>query len=128
MKAALSLIIHGVILWAASCLFPDIVQIDSTATLILATILIWLISFVIGIICLLIIGVGAIFDSPVWLIIGIVVLFVMIVFADVIGMTIIGDYLDGFMVVGFWPKVLLSICFSIFSTGGVEFKQARSDF
>ena len=57
-----------------------------------------------------IILVGAVFENAIWTIIGLILL----LFSEVIAMTILSDSLDGFMIVGFWPKVLLSICFFLF--------------
>lgn len=120
MRTAINLIIHGVIIWAAWQLFPEIVQIDSMRTLIIATLLLWLISLAIGIGCLLIMGAGFVLDSAAWVIIGLIIVFVMVIFADVIGMYILSGNLEGFAVAGFWPKVLLSLCLSLFSTGSTK--------
>ena len=110
MRTLLNLVIGGLVLWAASRLFPATVQIDGTGTLILATVLIWVVSFVIGLLCLLIMGIGAVLENWLWVIIGII----LVLFSEVIAMTILSNHLNGFMIVGSWPKVLLSICFSLF--------------
>ena len=110
MRTILNLVIGGLVLWAASRLFPATVQINGTGTLILATVLIWVVSFAVALICILIAGIGAVFENWIWIIIGIILVF----FSDIIAMTILSKNLDGFMVVGFWPKVLLSICFALF--------------
>ena len=110
MRTLLNLVIGGLVLWAASRLFPATVQIDGTRTLILATVLIWVVSLDIGLLCLLIMRIGAVFENWLWVIIGII----LVLFSEVIAMTILSNHLNGFMVVGFWPKVLLSICFSLF--------------
>ena len=110
MRTVLNLVISGFVLWAASRLFPATVQIDSMGTLVLTTILLWVVSLIIWLLCILVMGIGAIFENAIWVIIG----FILLLFSEVIAMTILSNNLDGFMIVGFWPKVLLSICFSLF--------------
>ena len=111
MRTILNFIICGFILWIAAHFFPATVQIDSMGTLALATILIWVVGIVVGLLCLLMFGVGALFENIPWVIAGII----LALFSDVIALTILSNNLSGFMVVGFWPKVLLSVCFTLFS-------------
>ena len=109
MRTLLNLAITGVILWIASSLFPATVQIDSIKTLALATFLIWIISSMIAFLCAFMAVIGMAFEKWVWVILSVIFIF----FSEVIAMTILSNDLGGFMIVGFWPKVLLSICFSI---------------
>lgn len=112
----LNLFIDGLILWAGSQLAPGVIQISGIGTLILATILIWLISALVRGVSMLVTGVGITCDSIVWTGVGIIA----VLFADILAMAILSNVLAGFMIVGFWPKVLLAICFSIFELSSEE--------
>lgn len=123
MRTIINLFLHGLILWAAWQLFPDTVQIDGFGTLVLVTLLLWVISLVIGLIAILIFGLSVLIGAGDGLaalisaIVGIVLCFGLLLFADVIGLDFLSHQVQGFMVVGFWPKVLLAILFSVFSIG-----------
>ena len=106
----LNLFIDGLILWGGSQLFPGVIQVGGTGTLILATILIWLITTLIQGVAALIAGAGIACESIVWTITG----FVVALFSGIIAMAILSNVLAGFAIVGFWPKVLLAIGFSVF--------------
>jgi hypothetical protein len=106
----MNLIIGAIILCAASRLFPETVQVSNARTLIIAILLLALVTFLIAIICLILILVGVSTGSLSFTCIGIVAA----LFANVIAMYVISNYLPGFNIVGFWPKVLLAICFSTF--------------
>ena len=110
----INIVLIGFILWLASWLFPQTVQIDSMRTLVLATILLWLITAIIRIISVILVAVGVVNGNVIGVIIAIAS-FVCILFASVIGLVLLSNHLDGFMVYGFLPKILLAICFSIFS-------------
>lgn len=113
MRQVLNFFIVGLVLWAASQVFPDIVQIDGVWALVIAVILMWLIEFVIAVLSTIIIELSACADNIVGMIIGLIIL----LFANVIGLSILSSILDGFMVVGFWPKVLLAIAFLFLRVG-----------
>lgn len=105
MITLLNFVIDGFVLWAASKLFPQVVQIDGFGTLALATFLLTAIAVVVRLLCVFVEVIGAACDNVIWLIIG----FVALLFSGVIAMTILSDNLEGFNIVGFWPKVLLSL-------------------
>ena len=105
MRRILNFFITGLILFVANQLFPNVVQIDSLGTLILAAVLFWLIGIAVVIVCAVIMFVGLFFDNPLWVIVG----FVAIFFIHVIALSILSATLSGFAVIGFWPKVLLSL-------------------
>jgi len=106
MRTLLNLFANAIVLFLASLLFPSVVVICSLRALILAAALIWVISIVVVLSSLLITGLGIIYPDPFWIIIGIIAVF----FAEVIALSILSNTLDGFAVIGFWPKVLLAIC------------------
>lgn len=110
MRTLLNFVIDGLILWAASKLFPQTVQIDGFGTLVLATLLLTVIAVIVGLLCVLVAAIGAACDNAIWLIIG----FVALLFSGVIAMTILSNNLGGFNIIGFWPKVLLSLVMSLF--------------
>lgn len=113
MRRILNFFITGLILFVANQLFPDVIQIDSLGTLILAAILFWLIGIAVVIVCAAIMFVGLFFDNPLWVIVG----FVAIFFIHVIALSILSATLGGFAVIGFWPKVLLSLAYSMLALG-----------
>ncbi|MBR2997401.1 phage holin family protein [Candidatus Saccharibacteria bacterium] len=106
----MNLILGGAILWATSKLFPAIVQIADFKTLVIALVLLSITTVVIGLLCLGGIAIGLLAGDIGSVVIGMIA----ILFANVIAMYIISACLDGFNIVGFWPKVILAICFSTF--------------
>lgn len=113
MRTLLNIVIRGFILWVASLLFPETFQINDMRTLVLATVLLWVVSLIIELLCALAMGAGIALDNVIIVICGLTLL----LFSEVITMTILSNNLDGFMIVGFWPKVLLSICYSMLFLG-----------
>ncbi len=120
MKSLLNFVLVGFILYVASCLFPETVQIDGFWTLVLATVLFEVISLFIGIICIITITIGATAKDALWIIIGIIAS----LFSEVITMYALSNFLDGFTIDGFWPKVLLSVCFTLL---GLMFRKKRKE-
>lgn len=109
MKSLLNFVLIGFILYVASCLFPETVQIDGFWTLVLATVLLEVVSLFIGVICIIAIAIGATAKDVLWIIIGLIAS----LFSRVITMYALSNFLDGFTIDGFWPKVLLSVCFTV---------------
>ena len=106
----LNLIIDGLILWAGTKIAPEVVQIDGFGTLVLVTILLTIVTALVALGCALTAGIGAACDNIVWTIIGVVAIF----FSGIIAMSLLSNWLPGFNIVGFWPKAIIAICFSIF--------------
>ena len=106
----LNLIIDGLILWAASKIAPDVVQISGFGTLVLATILLTVVTVAVGLLCIGVAGIGVACDNVLWAIIGVVAVF----FSGIIAMALLSSWLPGFAIIGFWPKVLISLCCSLF--------------
>lgn len=106
MKRILNFIIVGFILWIAAKFFPPYVQIDSFGVLVLATLLIWVIEVIIAVICVLILAAGVAIEDIFLILIALAVA----IFAHVITFSVLSTNLAGFMVNGFWTKVVLSIC------------------
>lgn len=123
MRTIINLFLHGLVLWVAWQLFPDIVQFDGMGTLVLVTVLLWVISLVIGLIVVLLFGLSVLagvdgnFGGCITAAVGIALCFGLMLFADVIGLDFLSHQIQGFMIVGFWPKVLLAILLSVFSIG-----------
>lgn len=113
MRRILNLFITGLILFAANWLFPDVVQVDGLGTLILAAVLFWLVGVVIAFVCTLVVVAGVLFENPLWVIVG----FIAIFFIHVITLSILSATLSGFAIIGFWPKVLLSLAYSMLALG-----------
>ena len=107
----LNLIISGLILYGASRLFPTVVQFDSLGALVLATILIYIIASIVDLLCIAVAFVGASFGQWIWFL---VVLLTIV--SPVVAVMVLSGHL-GFTVVGFWPKVLLSVCLMMCQLG-----------
>ena len=86
---------------------------DVCVLVVILLLVVRLITFALGI---LVIGLGVAYNSPLWIIIGFGVVF----FANVIALTILSNNLNGFMVVGLWPKIILAVCFSLFKLRAPE--------
>ena len=106
----MNLIIGGIILWIASKIFPRTVQIADFKTLVIAIVLLSVVTVLVAVLCYVIAIISALAGNFGTTLISIIA----VLFANVIAMYIISDYLVGFNIVGFWPKVILSICFSAF--------------
>lgn len=109
MRRILNFIITGFILWIAAKFFPPYVQIDGFGTLIIATILLWIIEVVLAGLILLLLAAAAALESGLLAVICIIVL----LFADIIAFSVLSAKLPGFAVNGFWTKAVLSLCCSV---------------
>ncbi len=105
----LNLIVDGVVLFAASKIAPNVVQIDGFGTLVLATILLAIVTVGVALVCAAVAGIGAVCGNAIWAIVGIVAVF----FSGIIAMALLSNWLPGFAIIGFWPKALISICFAL---------------
>ena len=74
MRRILNLFITGLILWVASKIAPEQVQIKDFGTLALATVSLWLVTIMIYVISLLFMAGGLIFESCSWAILGLFIM------------------------------------------------------
>ena len=109
MRRILNLIITGFILWVAANFFPPYVQIENFGILALATLLIWVIQRICLAICEFLMAAGEVCSS-LFLILAALAL---ALFTNIIAFSILSAKLPGFMVDGFWTKVVLSLCCSV---------------
>ncbi len=100
------LLMIGLFLWVVSYLFPETVQIDSIKALILATILIWVLYFAIARFVIVILLACNIRSCTHIFILSLICALL----SGVIIISLLSFWPDGFIVVGLWPKVLLSLC------------------
>lgn len=114
MRRILNLFITGLILWVASKIAPEQVQIKDFGTLALATVLLWLVTIIIYVISLLFMAGGLIFESCSWTILG---LFIMAA-AKILALYAIDSWIPGLSIVGFWPKFWIAITCSLFTLSG----------
>ncbi len=110
MKGVANFIITFVILWIAAYFFPNVVHVDSIRTLIIATLLLFLAEAVVVII-LFIATIFSIMMLDWYAIIGTII---GIFFAEILALSLLSAWIPGFYIVGFWPKMLLALAFSIF--------------
>ena len=114
MRRILNLFITGLILWVASKIAPEQVQIKDFGTLALATVSLWLVTIIIYVISLLFMAGGLIFESCSWAILG---LFIMAA-AKILALYAIDSWVPGLSIVGFWPKFWIAIACSLFTLSG----------
>lgn len=114
MRRILNLFITGLILWVASKIAPEQVQIKDFGTLALATVSLWLVTIMIYVISLLFMAGGLIFESCSWTILG---LFIMAA-AKILALYAIDSWVPGLSIVGFWPKFWIAIACSLFTLSG----------
>ena len=114
MRRILNLFITGLILWMASKMAPEQVQIKDFGTLALATVLLWLVTIIIYVISLLFMTGGLIFESCSWTILG---LFIMAA-AKILALYAIDSWVPDLSIVGFWPKFWIAIACSLFTLSG----------
>lgn len=103
------LFIEGIILWVASRLFPSIVHIDSTFTLVMVTLLLWLVAVIIRIGCVVVGTIGLFSGNLAMVFLSVTAA----LFANVFALVYLSNHLSGFEVVGLFPAMLLALCFSI---------------
>lgn len=110
MRILSNFLINGAILFCASWFLPEIVQIDGLETLIIVTLCFGIISVIYEAIGYVFV-VGGVFSFTLSLtIVGAL----MIAFSDILAMTYLSNHLEGFMVVGFLPKIILAaLCSSL---------------
>ena len=111
MRQIVNFFIVGLILWISTHAFPEYVQIDGGSTLILATLLFFVVTalVILGIVFVVIVVLD---DLPTM---AFVTLIVAMLLGGPIALTILSKYLNGFNVVGFWPKVLISFACAFFT-------------
>lgn len=110
MRQVVNFFITGVVLWAAARLFPDYVQINGWSTLVLATLLIYVIGTLLALAAAVVaLAVAFLSDNiAATLIVG-VAIFALV---QLLTLVLLDRFLSGFTVVGFWPKVLLATAIS----------------
>lgn len=101
--------ITGGILFLSGRVFPAQVEIRGFWTLVLATFLLWLLTVLIRVVSRLLI-VFAIIAGGLSLILA---SFTVSLFAQVIAITLLNTIIDGFMIQGFWIKVLIAFFISL---------------
>lgn len=109
MRRILNFFIMGLILWVATKFFPTHVQIKNFGVLALAVILFWLIEVAITVFCLLIMAFGAAFERVSWIILSVIIA----IACEFITICILDAKLDGFTVIGFWPKAIIALTYSL---------------
>ena len=114
MRRILNLFITGLILWVASKIAPEQVQIKDFGTLALATVSLWLVTIMIYVISLLFMAGGLIFESCSWTILG---LFIMAA-TKILALYAIDSWIPGLSIAGFWPKFWIAIACSLFTLSG----------
>lgn len=109
MRTIFNLFINCLVFWVSSLLFPKCVQISNFKTLVIAVVLIWLVTLMIDLCGMMATIVGVVVVNPLLAVFSII----FVLFSDIIAMAILSSYLEGFMIVGFWPKFLLALCCSL---------------
>ena len=110
MRRIMNFLLTMFVLWFSSENFTS-VYINSTKTLILATVLMFAISIIFGYIVMLSVLLTPILIGCLPLIISIIIA----PFMTIIELLLLDKYLVGFHIQGFWTYVLISVVLSIFS-------------
>ncbi len=104
------LVLAAAIMSTAAQLYPESVQIKNFATLVVATILIWIVTGIVHLLCLIAGASGVAMESIfLWIMISVIDLS-----AQVIAISIMSAILNDFTVVGLLPKALISIAYAFF--------------
>ena len=105
-------VLYGIVLFGSAKLAPRTVQIDSTRTLIIASALIWIVSLIFAAI-----GMGAILAGALSLNAAILVAgTMMMAMANLLAIIILSDDMDGFAIIGYWPKMIIAVCFAFINS------------
>lgn len=121
MRNIINVIITFALFWLGSTYFPESAHIVDTKTLILATILMFVIGYIFSwlffVSCLLIpLGIGCLTT---------IVLFLAAIIITPIKLWILTHYLPGFEVHGFWTYVVFTVALSLFTIKRPETKKSN---
>lgn len=111
MRQIVNLFITGFIIWIASKIAPEQVQIENFGTLALTTILLWLITMIIYGVSLLLMAGGLIFESCSWIILG----FTIMAASKILALYAVDNWIPGLTIIGFWPKFWIAFACSMFT-------------
>ena len=113
MRQVANLFISGFIIWGASKLLPERVFIKDFKTLIMVTILLWILTIIINVIGFLMMGGGLFLDGCgcSWLIAGSIIM----AFSKIIALHTLNAYMVNFTITNFWLEVIIAILCSIFT-------------
>ncbi|KRF09919.1 phage holin family protein [Paenibacillus sp. Soil787] len=111
MRNILNLLVTFLVFWCGSYYFNPYISISDTKTLILATVLMFVISFIYGFLLTvsmisMVVGIGCL-TTPLLVVASLVL--------TPIKLWLLDKYLTGFEIHGFWTYVILSIILSIFT-------------
>lgn len=111
MRSTLNLLITFLVFWFGSHYFNEYISISDTATLILATVLMFVISFIYGFLLAasmisIVVGIGCL-TTPLLIAASLVL--------TPIKLWLLDMYLPGFEINGIWTYVILTIILSIFT-------------
>ena len=111
MKTILNFFLILLVFYIGNKCFPEYIYIEDTKTLIIATLFMFVLSWLYGLLLLtsvlsIIAFVGCL-TTPILILFGI--------FLTPIKLLLLTNFLPGFTIHGFWTYVLLTVCLSIFS-------------
>ncbi|WP_411830229.1 phage holin family protein [Paenibacillus alba] len=121
MRNLLNLLVTLIVFWIGSEYFSQYISIADTKTLILASILMFVISFLYSLMLAasmlsIVVGIGCL-TTPLLILASIIL--------TPIKLWLLDRYLSGFEVHGFWTYVVLSVVLSIFTTKVKSFKKEK---
>ena len=111
MRWILNLLITALVLWGASKLMPNAVQVGGFWSLLLVALVLSVITFLIQLACVGLMTVGVLFNGVFWVIAGVVIA----ACAGYFALSLASEWIDGFCITGFWPKVAVAVASDLFS-------------
>lgn len=113
LKLAWNFFVMGATLYVAARFFPESVSIDSTKTLIIATLLLWVVTALVAIAIILVMAVAASGGNVILMVVSLVALF----FSRIFALMILSAKLAGFTITGGWTYLILALVMGIFTVG-----------
>jgi hypothetical protein len=110
MRKIINLLLTVLVLWVGTTYFHQYIQIDSNQTIIIASLLMVAFDIVYGWFMMASVLTSPILIGCLPLILGVIA----IPFLDLIKLQLLSNYLNGFVIHGFWTYVLLVIVLSMF--------------
>ena len=113
MRWILNLLITTLVLWGASKLMPDAIQVGGFWSLLWVALVLSAITFLIQLACFGAMAAGVLFCNAFWIIAGVVIA----ACAGYFALGLASEWIEGFSITGFWPKVAVAVASDLFSVG-----------
>ena len=116
MRRILNLFLTGLILFLGSKMFPDIIIINSLKTLLIASVLYWILNAIVKV-ALFLISLLSLLEGQ---ILTFIITLVGISLGGAVTLNLMSTYLPGFAVIGVFSKIILAFIIGLFTIGKPE--------